>query len=173
MKSPQGKVAKFETQLEDYEGILPVTPEQAVSLNVLPSLYIPTDVEREEIARKLGTNMTAQPTSGPVVPPAGLQVPPPMPGSPVPPPMPQADPQVQMYFYIGGQNYGPYDYAICKQLKQNNQINEQTMAWQQGMAQWTPAGQVPELKGLFAPAMPAGMPPMPGVPGMPPMPPTM
>lgn len=98
---------------------------------------------------------------------------PPMPGAPSMPPMPQADPVVQMYFYIGGQNYGPYDYNTCKQLKQNNQINEQTMAWQQGMAAWTPAGQVPELKGLFAPVMPAGMPPMPGTPGMPPMPPTL
>lgn len=94
-----------------------------------------------------------------------------VPPTPEPPkPMPQAEPQVQMYFYIGGQNYGPYDYATCKQLKQNNQINEQTMAWQQGMAAWTPAGQVAELKALFAPAMPAGMPPMPGAPGMPPMP---
>lgn len=98
---------------------------------------------------------------------------PPMPGAPQMPPVPQPDPVVQMYFYIGGQNYGPYDYATCKQLKQNNQINEQTMAWQQGMAAWTPAGQVPELRALFAPAMPQGMPPMPGNPGMPPMPPTM
>ena len=98
---------------------------------------------------------------------------PPMPGAPQMPPAPQPDPVVQMYFYIGGQNYGPYDYATCKQLKQNNQINEQTMAWQQGMAAWTPAGQVPELRALFAPAMPQGMPPMPGNPGMPPMPPTM
>ena len=98
---------------------------------------------------------------------------PPMPGALQMPPVPQPDPVVQMYFYIGGQNYGPYDYATCKQLKQNNQINEQTMAWQQGMAAWTPAGQIPELRALFAPAMPQGMPPMPGNPGMPPMPPTM
>lgn len=112
-----------------------------------------------------------QPAAAPAMP--GAPQMPPMPGMPGMPPMPQAEPQVQMYFYIGGQNYGPYDYSICKQLKQNGQINEQTMAWQQGMAQWTPAGQVPELQGLFAPAMPAGMPPMPGNPGMPPMPPTM
>lgn len=115
--------------------------------------------------------MGMQPQPAPAMP--GAPQMPPMPGAPVPPPMPQPEPQVQMYFYIGGQNYGPYDYSICKQLKQNNQINEQTMAWQQGMAAWTPAGQVPELRGLFAPAMPAGMPPMPGAPGMPPMPPTM
>lgn len=112
-----------------------------------------------------------QPQPAPAMP--GAPQMPPMPGAPVPPPMPQPEPQVQMYFYIGGQNYGPYDYSICKQLKQNNQINEQTMAWQQGMAAWTPAGQVPELQGLFAPAMPTGMPPMPGAPGMPPMPPAM
>lgn len=94
-----------------------------------------------------------------------------MPGSPQMPPMPQVDPQVQMYFHIGGQNYGPYDYATCKQLQQNGQISDQTMAWQQGMAAWVPAGQVPELKGLFAPITSSGMPPLPGSPSMPPMPP--
>ena len=94
---------------------------------------------------------------------------PPMPGSPAMPPMPQADPQVQMYFNINGQNYGPYDYNICKQLKQNGQINEMTLAWQQGMASWVPAGQIQELKSLFTPELPPQMPGLP--PCMPPMPP--
>ena len=91
-------------------------------------------------------------------------------GIPPMPPVLQMEPQVQMYFHIAGQNYGPYDYQTCKQLKQNGQINEQTMAWQNGMAAWLPANQVTELKGLFAPI---NMPPALGAPGMPPMSPTL
>lgn len=130
----------------------------------LPSLFV------VENAAEIASRNVQTPSSQTATPSAQL---PPMPGCPGMPPMPPSEPQVQMYFYIGGQNYGPYDYAICKQLKQNNQINEQTPAWQQGMAAWTPAGQVPELMALFAPASAPQMPPMPGNPGMPPMPPTM
>lgn len=86
------------------------------------------------------------------------------------PPIPQVEPQVQMYFHIAGQNYGPYDYKTCKQLKHNGQINAQTMAWQNGMATWLPANQVTELKDLFAPI---NMPLLPEGSGMPPMPPTL
>lgn len=161
MSSPQGKVARFETQLEDYKGFMPMSVEDAISLNMLPSLYCPTDAEKEEVDKLFGhTDNGTSTGTGPDDGPSGIM-----------PPTPE--PKVNMFFHIGGQNYGPYDYSVCKQLKQNNQINEQTMAWQQGMEQWTPAGQIPELQGLFAPAMPAGMPPMPGTPGLPPMPPTM
>lgn len=171
MASHQGKVARFETQLEDYDGIAPMSVEDCINGNKLPSLYMPTDAEKAEIEKvKLSVNVSSLGVQQGTNIPQGM---PPMPGAPVPPPMLQAEPQVQMFFYIGGQNYGPYDYATCKQLKQNGQINEQTMAWQQGMAAWTPAAQVPELKGLFVPAMPQGMPPMPGAPSMPPMPPAM
>ena len=96
---------------------------------------------------------------------AGSPVPPPAPGAAVPPPVfPQAEPQVQMYLNIGGQNYGPYDYATLKGFVPTGQLTAQTMVWQQGMAAWQPAGQVPELQPLFAPAPPAapGMPPVPG-----------
>lgn len=169
MSSPQGKVARFETQLEDYNGFIAANVEDSISLGMLPALYAPTDAERIEVAKMLGKN-----TSAPAMPgDQGSVLPPDLPDQVKMPGLPIVEPQVQMYFHISGQHYGPYDYSICKQLKQNGQINEQTMAWQQGMAQWTPAGQVPELKGLFAPVMPAGMPPMPGNPGMPPMPPTM
>lgn len=169
MSSPQGKVARFETQLEDYNGFVAASVEDSVNLGMLPALYEPTDTERIEVAKMLGkgTNVPRMPGV------QGMVLPPDLPGQVKMPDLPIADPQVQMYFNIAGQNYGPYDYAICKQLKQNNQINEQTLAWQQGMAAWTPAGQVAELKGLFAPIMPQGMPPIPGAPGMPPMPPTM
>ncbi|MBQ0089138.1 MAG: DUF4339 domain-containing protein [Prevotellaceae bacterium] len=96
----------------------------------------------------------------------GIPAPPPMPGATVTPPMQPVEPQVQMFLYIGGQQYGPYDYKTLKQFVPTGQLTPQTMVWQQGMAAWTPAGQVPELQTLFAPVTPApGMPPMPPTPG--------
>ncbi|MCC7108135.1 MAG: DUF4339 domain-containing protein, partial [Deltaproteobacteria bacterium] len=47
------------------------------------------------------------------------------------------------------------------------QIKADTLCWTQGMAAWTPAGQVPALAMLFGGA--GGPPPMPGG-GPPPMP---
>lgn len=87
-------------------------------------------------------------------------------GPAMPPPLTPSEPQVQLFLNIAGQNYGPYDWATCKVLRQNNQLTPETMVWEQGMATWTPAGQVPKLASLFAPAVP------PTVPNMPPLPPT-
>lgn len=101
---------------------------------------------------------------------------PPMPGSVPPPPpgshVPQADPVVNMRLAIGGQQYGPYDYATLKSFIPTGQLTADTYVWEEGMAAWTPAGQVEKLKGLFAPKMP-DMPPMPPMPGAgaPPVPP--
>lgn len=156
---------------KDLPSIFVVENAAEIAQQQMQQQYIQQPMQAQPMGMQSQPMGMQQPVSAPAMP--GAPQMPPMPGAPVPPPMPQPEPQVQMYFYIGGQNYGPYDYGTCKQLKQNNQINEQTMAWQQGMSAWTPAGQVPELQGLFAPAMPTGMPPMPGTPGMPPMPPTM
>lgn len=149
----------------------------------LPSLFVVENAE-QIVAQREATQAVQQPFVQPmqqvyaqqqptaVAP--GAPVPPPVPGAPVPPPVQPAEPQVQMFLYIGGQQYGPYDYATCKSFVPTGQLTAQTLVWQQGMAAWTPAGQVPELQALFAPAMPSGMPPVPPTPsGMPSMPPTM
>ena len=85
-------------------------------------------------------------------------------GTTPPPPVPP----LQMFLYIGGQQYGPYDYNTLKQFVPTGQLTKDTLVWQQGMASWTPAGQVPELQGLFAPAVPT--PPVPPMPSAPPTP---
>ena len=146
----------------------------------LPEIFAKSDAElrkidEERAAAKVATQM-AQQTVAPVASAApttmgapampGSPVPPPMPGASVPPPMQPAEPQVQMYMNIGGQNYGPYDYATLKGFIPTGQLSAQTMVWQQGMASWMPAGQVSELQALFAPTPP------PAAPSMPPMPPT-
>jgi len=81
---------------------------------------------------------------------------------PTPPPV---QPTVNLFLAIGGQQYGPYDYATCQQLVKNGQLTPQSMVWQQGMPAWAPASSVPELQGLFAPPAAPGMPPMPPMPG--------
>jgi membrane protease subunit (stomatin/prohibitin family) len=72
-----------------------------------------------------------------------------------PPPLPQA---VSFHVAIGGQQAGPYDLNTLKQYLQSGQINRDTLVWKQGMANWTAAGQVPELSSLFA-ATPPPLPP--------------
>ena len=86
------------------------------------------------------------------------------------PPTPIVEPQVQMFLFIAGQQYGPYDYNTLKQFITTGQLTAQTLVWQQGMTAWTAAGEVRELQALFTPTPPS-TPPIPG--GMPPMPPTL
>ena len=76
-----------------------------------------------------------------------------------PPPVPT----ISYMVATNGQQSGPYNMQQLQQLAQNGQLTSQTYVWKQGMANWTPAGQVQELANLFPPA----------VPGMPPTPPTM
>lgn len=76
-----------------------------------------------------------------------------------PPPIPT----ISFMVASNGQQSGPYNMQQLQQLAQNGQLTSQTYVWKQGMANWTPAGQVQELANLFPPA----------IPGMPPAPPTM
>ena len=145
----------------------------------LPSLFV---VENAAAIAARESEPIAPVTPEPVAPTPPISPAPPMPGPPpvpgVPPvaPPPVAEPQVQMYLHIAGQQYGPYDYATLKQFVKTGQLTAQTLVWQQGMAAWIAAGDVKELQALFAPAAPP-VPPMPptpgGMPPMPPMPPTM
>ena len=72
-----------------------------------------------------------------------------------PPPLPGA---AQYYIGVGGQQQGPYDSGALQQQIQTGALTRETLVWKQGMASWTPAGQVPEVAQLFA-AMPPPLPP--------------
>ena len=133
-----------------------------------PSLFAVENAEEIAAQKAREAQVATQPQ-----PMAGPATPPPMPGMPVPPPMPQAEPEISVHLYIGGQQYGPYNREICKQLVTTGQLTQQTMVWMEGMSAWSPAGQVPQLASLFAPKMPPAMPGVPPTPQMPPMPPTM
>lgn len=140
----------------------------------LPSLFVVDNAYEIAAAAQNATSaspMMGQPsiqtTAGPSMPPT------PPSGGPGMPPPPVVEKEISVHLYIGGQQYGPYNRATCKQLVENKQLTEQTMVWMEGMANWQPAGQVADLKSLFAPQMPPPMPGVPPMPGMPPMPPTM
>lgn len=75
------------------------------------------------------------------------QTPPPIPGAP-------SSSAVQYTLAINGQQYGPYPVSTLAQMAAQGQINGQTFVWTQGMPQWLPAAQVPELAVLFTPAPP-------------------
>ena len=147
-----------------------------------PSVFALSD---EEIQEKLATTQPVQPTNTQPVQPtytqtqpvSGVGMPPPPPGNGCvpPPPPPAAEPQINLYLSVAGQNYGPYNYETCKQLVQNGQLTPQSIVWMDGMAAWSSAGQVPALQALFAPPAAApGMPPLPPMGGpTPPPPPAM
>ncbi len=74
----------------------------------------------------------------------------------VPPPPPSAP---LWHMTQGGQTTGPFNAQQLAQAAQQGQINAQTLLWCQGMPAWTAAGQVPQLRHLFAappPPPPAG-----------------
>lgn len=133
----------------------------------LPDIFAKSDAELRKIDEENAKKQASAQSSANVgaTNSSGVQGIPPMPGAPVPPPMQLVEPQVQMFLYIGGQQYGPYDYNTLKQFVPTGQLTPQTMAWQQGMAAWTPAGQIPELQALFAPPPSPDMTPMPPTPG--------
>jgi membrane protease subunit (stomatin/prohibitin family) len=77
-------------------------------------------------------------------------------GPAAPPPVPQP---VQYFLAVDGQQVGPFDMNALRQQATGQQLTPQTLVWKQGMAQWTPAGQVPELNTLFGQAPPPIPPP--------------
>jgi membrane protease subunit (stomatin/prohibitin family) len=72
-----------------------------------------------------------------------------------PPPLPT---QTQWYAGIGGQQAGPFAADSLAQMIQSGQITRETLLWKEGMAGWTPAGDIPEVSALFS----TGPPPLPG-----------
>ena len=68
-------------------------------------------------------------------------------------------------FVIHNQASEPYDEGAIRNLIELKLVNAGTLAWRDDLANWTPAGKIPELAALFpaaAAAAPAGVPPIPG-----------
>lgn len=85
-------------------------------------------------------------------------------GAAVPPPLPGAAPA--FHVSLDGAAQGPFPLEQLRALAGQGRLSPQTLVWGAGLAQWTPASQVPAVASLFAPVSP----PLPGqVP--PPLPP--
>src|SRR5690606_37309640 len=74
----------------------------------------------------------------------------------VPPPLPQ---QEQWLIAVDGRQQGPFPADQLPAQVSSGALTRQSLVWKEGMAQWTPAGQVPELGRLFGGATPPPLPP--------------
>ncbi len=88
------------------------------------------------MANQMGTAMSGQSATPPA--------PPPVPGQP------------SFFAAIDGKQAGPFDAAALKQHITSGKVTADTLVWCNGMANWTPAGQVDALQAGFA-----GPPPLP------------
>ncbi len=79
-----------------------------------------------------------------------------LPSGASPPPISAA----QFFLALDGKQAGPFDAHTLAQLVRKGTLTRETLVWKQGMSQWTPAGQVPDLATSFAPPAPAP-PPLP------------
>ena len=71
-------------------------------------------------------------------------------GAATPPPIPN----VSYHIAINGQAAGPYDMNTLSQMALAGQLTSATLVWKNGMAQWSRADSVNELKILLANQMP-------------------
>ena len=168
VNSKQGKVARFETQLEDYDGFIPMGKEECLKLNKLPSLYKPTDREipeiegiRSKMQQQLKPAESVQVSSMEQVNTSNTNTfahtfsPVGGPGVPPPPPI------TSQYFVLDAnrQQAGPFQWSHLQQMVQTGQLTRQTYVWTQGMVNWDFAGNVAELSPLFT----MGTPPPPPI----------
>lgn len=68
----------------------------------------------------------------------------------VPPPIPT----VSYHVAVNGQATGPFEISVLAHMATTGQLTNDSLVWKNGMAQWTKAGTVDELKNLFANVMP-------------------
>jgi hypothetical protein len=63
-----------------------------------------------------------------------------------PPPIPG---QVKYFVAVNGQQSGPFDLTVLKQMVTQGQVTTATLVWKDGMTNWAAAGTVGELSQLF------------------------
>lgn len=136
MSSQQGKVARFETQLEDYNGIQAMSKEDCLKESCLPSLYNPTDEELREMEQK--RNMASGQSN--VAENVGMQ------GGMMPPPPPV---QEQYFVYANNAQTGPFTLQQMQQQVTMGTVTKMTYVWKKGMPNWAAADSIPEIAALF------------------------
>ena len=71
-----------------------------------------------------------------------------------PPGPPPLQKKTSYYVAINNQQAGPFEVSALNDKVAAGNITRDTLVWTNGMAQWTPAGSVAELSGLFQDAPP-------------------
>jgi membrane protease subunit (stomatin/prohibitin family) len=84
--------------------------------------------------------------------PAAATPPPVQPATPPPPPIP---PALTFYVVQNGQQAGPFDLNTLKQMAMQQQVNQESLFWREGMANWIAGTQVPELASVFSSVPPS------------------
>jgi hypothetical protein len=86
------------------------------------------------MAAPIGQALTGQQPAGS----AAMGTPPPIPGA------------ASYFVAVEGRQTGPFDLQTLASQAAAGRLTRETLVWTQGMAQWTKAGQVPVLAGIFA-----------------------
>jgi membrane protease subunit (stomatin/prohibitin family) len=95
------------------------------------------------MAGQLATSASNSLRSGGSAPPSAATVPPLVPAPP-------AIPQNPVFFVaVDGKPQGPFDVATLRGHAAEKSLAPGTLVWREGMAQWAPAGSMPELAPLF------------------------
>ena len=68
----------------------------------------------------------------------------------VPPPVPN----IAYHVAVNGQATGPFDISVLANMVTSGQFTVESLVWKQGMAAWEKAGNIDELKVVFANSMP-------------------
>ena len=68
----------------------------------------------------------------------------------VPPPVPN----IAYHVAVNGQATGPFDISVLANMVTSGQFTIESLVWKQGMAAWEKAGNIDELKVVFANSMP-------------------
>ena len=72
----------------------------------------------------------------------------------------QANSNQAIYYYaIGNNQFGPVSIQQLSSLANSGQITINTYIWREGLANWMPAGSLPELKNIFSTYNPGSVPP--------------
>lgn len=105
----------------------------------------------QRMASALGGGQPQQPPRAD----AFQQTPPAQAGSAAPPPLPR---QARWFVGVGGAQQGPYDEGALGAMVSARSLTRTTLVWCEGMADWQPAEQVPDVARLFG-AVPPPLPP--------------
>lgn len=75
-----------------------------------------------------------------------------------PPPIPGGPPKLIYFAVVNGEQNGPMDMDALKQLASQRQFTRESLVWREGMNNWRPASELPELNSVFGSVPP----PIPG-----------